>query len=162
MTNAFILCDFVWKVKKSHVANRECSFDLMYYILEISIAYAWSTLAVASSIIRILLFLRMALARQTNCFCPTLKLLPASDIIASRPPDMHFTILCRRTSLRTFQIWSSSYCENGSKLCRTVPWKRTGSLHWKNKIKLKLCATLRGLFAEPYLLYEINIRHFKW
>ncbi len=133
MTNAFILCDLIWKVKKSHAAKREGSFNVMYYILEVFIAYAWSTLAVASSITRILLFLSMALARQTNCFCPTLKLLPASDIIASRPPDMHCTILCRRTSLRAFQIWSSSYSENGSKLYRTVPWKRTGSLHWKIK-----------------------------
>ncbi len=28
MTNAFILCDLVWKVKKRHAANREGSFKL--------------------------------------------------------------------------------------------------------------------------------------
>ncbi len=28
MTNAFILCDLVWKVKKSHAANREAIFKL--------------------------------------------------------------------------------------------------------------------------------------
>ncbi len=28
MTNGFILCDLVWKVQKSHAANRECSFSL--------------------------------------------------------------------------------------------------------------------------------------
>ncbi len=28
MTNAFILCDLVWKVQKSHAANREDSFKL--------------------------------------------------------------------------------------------------------------------------------------
>ncbi len=27
MTNAFILCDFIWKVQKSHAANREGSFN---------------------------------------------------------------------------------------------------------------------------------------
>ncbi len=26
MTNAFILCDLVWKVQKSHAVNREVSF----------------------------------------------------------------------------------------------------------------------------------------
>lgn len=40
--------------------------------------YLWSTLAVASSMSSILLCRSKALARHTNCFCPTLKLLPAS------------------------------------------------------------------------------------
>ncbi len=30
MTNAFILCDLLWKVQKGHVANREGSFKLPY------------------------------------------------------------------------------------------------------------------------------------
>ncbi len=30
MTNAFILCDLVWKVQKSHAANREGSFKLVH------------------------------------------------------------------------------------------------------------------------------------
>ncbi len=30
MTNAFILCDLVWKVQKSHAANREGSFKLEF------------------------------------------------------------------------------------------------------------------------------------
>ncbi len=31
MTNAFILCDLVWKVQKSHAANRECSFNISFH-----------------------------------------------------------------------------------------------------------------------------------
>ncbi len=29
MTNAFILCDLLWKVQKSHARNREGSFNLI-------------------------------------------------------------------------------------------------------------------------------------
>ncbi len=29
MTNAFILCDLVWNVQKSHPANREGSFNIL-------------------------------------------------------------------------------------------------------------------------------------
>ncbi len=29
-TNAFILCDLVWKVQKCHAANRECSFKNLW------------------------------------------------------------------------------------------------------------------------------------
>lgn len=47
--------------------------------------YFLSTLAVASSMRRILLLLRMARARQNSCFCPTLKLLPPSTTLASNP-----------------------------------------------------------------------------
>ncbi len=31
MTNALILCDLVWKVKKSHAVNREGSFNIFVY-----------------------------------------------------------------------------------------------------------------------------------
>ena len=43
-----------------------------------------STLAVASSKTKILLFLSKVLARQNNCLCPTLKLLPPSLTVSSR------------------------------------------------------------------------------
>ncbi len=33
MTNAFILCDLVWKVKKGHAVNREGRFKWWLYIL---------------------------------------------------------------------------------------------------------------------------------
>ncbi len=33
MTNAFILCDLVWKVQKSHTANREGSFKMFNFFL---------------------------------------------------------------------------------------------------------------------------------
>ncbi len=35
MTNAFILCDLIWKIQKSHTANREGSFKSVIYIIEI-------------------------------------------------------------------------------------------------------------------------------
>ncbi len=31
MTNAFILCDLVWKVQKCHAAKREGSFNVVNY-----------------------------------------------------------------------------------------------------------------------------------
>ncbi len=39
MTNAFILCDLVWKVQKSHATNREGSFkhQAMYMMLKLYI-----------------------------------------------------------------------------------------------------------------------------
>ncbi len=36
MTNAFILCDLVWKVQKSHAANREGSFKLNRNMLSLN------------------------------------------------------------------------------------------------------------------------------
>lgn len=47
--------------------------------------YCGSTLAVASSSTRILLFRTIALAKHTNCLWPTLKLDPPSDIFELRP-----------------------------------------------------------------------------
>ncbi len=35
MTNAFILCDLIWKVQKSHAANRECSFNSTMLVLHL-------------------------------------------------------------------------------------------------------------------------------
>ncbi len=32
MTNAFILCDLIWKVQKSDAANREGSFNVIMHI----------------------------------------------------------------------------------------------------------------------------------
>ncbi len=37
ITNAFILCDLVWKVQKSHAANREGSFKVRLFFSSISI-----------------------------------------------------------------------------------------------------------------------------
>ena len=53
-----------------------------------SFTYALSTLAVASSITRILLFFRIALAKQISCFWPTLKFEPFSLTVESNPLDM--------------------------------------------------------------------------
>lgn len=47
------------------------------------LTYCGSRLAVASSTSNILLFRSSARAKQINCFCPTLKLAPASVILKS-------------------------------------------------------------------------------
>lgn len=49
---------------------------------------ALSTLAVPSSMTRIRLFFRIILAKQTNCFCPTLKFCPLSLTIDWSPLDI--------------------------------------------------------------------------
>nr|CAD7578788.1 unnamed protein product [Timema californicum] len=50
--------------------------------------HCWSTLAVASSRSRILLLMRIALARQSSCLCPTLKFTPPSVTLVSRPSEL--------------------------------------------------------------------------
>ena len=62
--------------------------------------YSISTLAVASSNIRILLFWRRALAKQNNCLWPTLKLLPPSLTVLSNPPSRYFTTFFSWTCLQ--------------------------------------------------------------
>ena len=47
--------------------------------------YLGSTLAVASSRMRILFRLKIALAKQTSCLCPTEKFDPPSLIFVSKP-----------------------------------------------------------------------------
>ena len=52
------------------------------------LSYFMSTLAVASSSTRIGFFLSRALAKQKSCLCPTLKLLPPSLMIDSKPSSI--------------------------------------------------------------------------
>ena len=89
-----------------------------------SSSVAGSVFAVASSRTKILLSLRMALARQISCFWPTLKLDPLSITVESRPPSSSLTACSSWTDRKAFQSWRSSYSCSGSKLTRTVPVKR--------------------------------------
>lgn len=75
--------------------------------------YSGSTLAVASSSTRILLFLRMALAKQINCRWPTLKLLPLAKTSVCSPagPVMSFS----STDANALHKAESAYSSNGSK-----------------------------------------------
>ena len=54
-------------------------------------AYTLSTLAVASSMTRILFLFKSALARHISCLCPMLKLDPPSVSKAFRPPGRSAT-----------------------------------------------------------------------
>ena len=130
-----------------------------------------STFAVASSMTRILLFLNIALARHTSCFCPMLKLLPASVISASRPPGMHPTALDSWTSCRAVHSWSSENSENGSRLYLTVPLNRTGSCKEEVKMytmNLNERENIKSIFVADNstcrlkvhgLFYHITARH---
>ena len=113
-----------------------------------------STLAVASSMTKILFFRRRARAKHINCLWPTLKLEPPSDTTTSSWPAMsctavlswtfeeihashyitslsHAHTLAIRTCSRLVQISSSLCCRNGSRLYLTLPLKSTGS--WRDK-----------------------------
>lgn len=59
--------------------------------------YCASTLAVASSNTRILLFRTIALAKHINCLWPTLKLEPLSDILESRRSGKSLTTFLSST-----------------------------------------------------------------
>ncbi|CAH1985086.1 unnamed protein product [Acanthoscelides obtectus] len=52
--------------------------------------YLWSTLAVASSMISILLFLKIALAKHRSCLSPALKFPPPSDTRKSKEGTANF------------------------------------------------------------------------
>lgn len=66
----------------------KCRYPLVFSSSPSTMTYALSTLAVASSITRTLLLLRMALAKQISCFWPTLRFDPFSLTCESNPLDM--------------------------------------------------------------------------
>ena len=91
----------------------------MWMILVTRYTYLGSTLAVASSKIKILLFRRMARARHTNCLCPTERLDPPSLILLSRPSTRSCTTddkwACNnwlRYFKKTILIGFHLYCKN--------------------------------------------------
>ncbi len=83
------------KSTRERLMNALCSSMVKMLLMWKKQFYLWSTLAVASSMTRILLFLSMALARHTNCLCPTLNLLPPSPASISKPSDTDFTFSSR-------------------------------------------------------------------
>lgn len=102
--------------------------------------------AVASSNIRILLFFKIARARQTSCRWPELKFDPPSAIVVSRPSVKSLIWFFNSTwrsdlSIRWLkkdqiilstcssdrQISSSLLCPKGSKLSRKLPTNKIGS-----------------------------------
>jgi hypothetical protein len=97
------------------VFNR-CAIVNIVHSLNLSRITPWinwsvfkSTLAVASSSTMTLALRRTALARQTNCLCPTLTLAPPSRIRVSSPPDQSDTTSFICTSSKAFH--SSVVCE---------------------------------------------------
>ncbi|KAE9537849.1 hypothetical protein AGLY_005821 [Aphis glycines] len=74
-------------VRIHHCIQSMCNLiNILQFII-----YCASTFAVASSNTSILLFRIIALAKHTNCLCPTLKLDPPSDIFEFRPLDKSST-----------------------------------------------------------------------
>lgn len=89
----FCIKPSVLKIEKTHNLIK-CFIKIFFgiKILFLYYFYCGSTLAVASSNTRILLFRTIALAKHTNCLWPTLKLDPPSDIFEFRPSDKSSTI----------------------------------------------------------------------
>ena len=102
--------------------------------------YFGSTLAVASSRTKILFFFKIALAKQTNCLCPTDKLDPPSFIFTSKPSLNSSIALVNWAWSSALQILESLYSSKGSKFF------------------LRLDANKRG--SEKIIFYEF--KHFFW
>lgn len=63
-------------MKTSEYETNPIVLKMIFFFFLDSMTYWGSTLAVASSRTRIRFFLKIARAKQSNCRCPTLKLLP--------------------------------------------------------------------------------------
>ena len=98
----------------------------LYIFFFSSTYYLCSTLAVASSITRILFWRRMAWARQTNCLWPTDKFEPPPVTMKCNPKGNSFIDSLNFTASRAVQRLSSLYSSNGSNFLRKVPEKRNG------------------------------------
>lgn len=94
------LCSFITLIKwlSIHIHLWILTTVLLYIFLvfknqklKLGSTYCGSTLAVASSMTSILLLRTMARARHTSCLCPTLRLLPPSDITPLSPPAKSWT-----------------------------------------------------------------------
>ena len=121
----FILCAIVTTVQLLKTVSND---DYMTASVLISI------LAVASSIKIILLFFRIALAMQSSCFYPILRLSPFSVIYVSSP-SVKSKSSCIYNISNVFIILASSNCFNGSMFKRTEPSNKYGSFY-NNNIKL--------------------------
>lgn len=86
-----------------------------------------STLALASSISKILGFWSRDLARQISCRVPTDKFSPPSLTLALNAPSMSLMDCVNWTSPSARQSCSSVYWSNGSRFDRIVPVNNNGS-----------------------------------
>lgn len=134
--------------------------------------YSVSMFAVASSRIKILLFFRIARARQTNWRWPELKFEPHSETVVSRPPGRFFIVSFNSTwniawgyfcgeeikSLFTcsnaFQMSPSDFSPSGSKFDRRLPTNNIGSwgiieIFWRNVCKPKSLRSTPSISIIP-------------
>ena len=123
--------------------------------------YFGSTFAVASSSTRILFFLKMALAKQTNCLCPTDRFEPPSLIFASRPSFRSSTAFVKWAWSNELQISASEYSSKGSKFFLRLEANSSGSrsminFHW-NGFVLKIIKWILTIFI-PWGMIDIFFR----
>ena len=111
-----------------------------------------STFAVASSRIKILFFLRMALAKQTNCLCPTDRFDPPSLIFVSKPSFNSSMGLLKWAWFRASQISTSLYSSKGSKFFLRLDENKNGS---KKKSSDYFCYDLIGVVECQQQGYKI-------
>lgn len=101
--------------------------NLVLIVSWISASVSTSTDAVTSSITNILDCLKRALPKHKSCFCPTLKFSLPSEMKKFKPSWKDETKVLRWQSSKHFQICSSEYWFQGSRLKRIEPAKRIGS-----------------------------------
>mmetsp|Transcript_30325 Transcript_30325/g.67227 ORF Transcript_30325/g.67227 Transcript_30325/m.67227 type:complete len:239 (-) Transcript_30325:528-1244(-) len=119
----------------SMMVCRRCAMVSTVQLLNAVRMVAWmrpsvalSTLEVASSSTRILEFRSSALAMQSSCLCPTLRLAPPSLMGASRPSCCSFTNESMPDLRSASQMSASDPASlKGSRLLRMVPLNTTGS-----------------------------------
>ena len=92
----------------------------------ITLSVSRSTLAVASSSTKILVYLKIALAKQINYFWPTENKLLLSETTVSSFSFMMSMWSNIPTSFKTFQIISSFFSLKGSRFSRILPCRRKG------------------------------------
>ena len=75
----------------NYVTHIPPTYVIIHTLDTTKVTYTLSTLAVASSMTRILFLFKSALAKHMSCLCPTLKLEPPSVRVESKPPGMTAT-----------------------------------------------------------------------
>lgn len=125
--------------------------------------YLGSTLAVASSIINIRFFLRIALARHTSCLCPTLKFDPDSansvSILPGRSSMASFSCTCgyrkkdtflKELLLKATSLWDISALRSSGRLTYlTRTARRWGERLHISKDDSAVSEGHKGLMTDP-------------
>lgn len=106
-----------------------------------------STLAVASSSTKILLFLMMARARHRSWRCPTLKLDPPSDTLWFSPAGSSSTTCFSSTSARAAHNTASRNSPNGSRFSLSKPENNAGSCGMIEILDRRSCSPIRMVFT---------------